>query len=265
MRLAACLLLGVGVVFVCGCGAHGPGLPDEAETAGGNYCLQFDGAGDVVSIPYSSALDFGPHESFTLECWFKTSATATGPASSHILIGTWNDGTSAGPFPYELRLWLGDTWADGNLEFIVYDGVAFDTLYVPGHWNDGRWHHVAAVRKGIQSMKVFMDRNPPVGIVPAANRQNTHNGQPVSIGAHVTGFEAYSGRIDDVRIWNRARTQAQIRANMNLQLPGSTPNLVGYWKLNDGSGLRARDASPNHNHGTLLNGPIWRATPWPLS
>jgi hypothetical protein len=33
--------------------------------------------------------------------------------------------------------------------------------------------------------------------------------------------------------------------------------LVSQWKFNKGSGLIARDASRNRNHGTLVNGPIW--------
>ncbi|MBI3414136.1 MAG: hypothetical protein HY043_02260, partial [Verrucomicrobia bacterium] len=33
--------------------------------------------------------------------------------------------------------------------------------------------------------------------------------------------------------------------------------LVGYWKLDDGSGLSALDSSGNGNTGTLVNGPVW--------
>ncbi|MBI3415695.1 MAG: hypothetical protein HY043_10335, partial [Verrucomicrobia bacterium] len=37
----------------------------------------------------------------------------------------------------------------------------------------------------------------------------------------------------------------------------TVPNLVGYWKLDDGSGLSAVDSSGNGNTGTLVNGPTW--------
>ncbi len=37
------------------------------------------------------------------------------------------------------------------------------------------------------------------------------------------------------------------------------PSLVGWWKLDDGSGTTATDASPNAAHGTLMGGTEWVA------
>lgn len=37
----------------------------------------------------------------------------------------------------------------------------------------------------------------------------------------------------------------------------TTNGLVGYWKLNDGSGTSAVDSSGGGNTGTLTNGPTW--------
>ena len=34
-------------------------------------------------------------------------------------------------------------------------------------------------------------------------------------------------------------------------------SLVGWWKLDDGSGTIAIDSSGNGNHGTLINSPEW--------
>lgn len=45
-----------------------------------------------------------------------------------------------------------------------------------------------------------------------------------------------------------------------LNAPGGDPftkGLVGYWKLDDGSGTTATDSSTNGNNGTLTNGPTW--------
>jgi gliding motility-associated-like protein len=45
--------------------------------------------------------------------------------------------------------------------------------------------------------------------------------------------EQFIGYIDEVRIWNVARTQAQISANMaNLPSPTTQPGLQGYWSFN---------------------------------
>ncbi|MBN1361397.1 MAG: discoidin domain-containing protein [Sedimentisphaerales bacterium] len=37
------------------------------------------------------------------------------------------------------------------------------------------------------------------------------------------------------------------------------PSLVGWWKLDDGTGTVAVDSSPSGNDGTLMNGPVWVA------
>jgi hypothetical protein len=36
-----------------------------------------------------------------------------------------------------------------------------------------------------------------------------------------------------------------------------THNLIGWWKLDDGSGTVAKDSSGNAHDGTLINGPVW--------
>lgn len=43
----------------------------------------------------------------------------------------------------------------------------------------------------------------------------------------------------------------------NSQAAIATNGLVGYWKLDEGSGLTALDNSGNGNTGTLINGPLW--------
>lgn len=66
----------------------------------------------------------------------------------------------------------------------------------------------------------------------------------------------FDGIIDDVRIWNVARTQQQIQDNMNKELAGNEPGLVGYWKFNEGTGTAAYDSTANGNNGTI-NGATW--------
>src|SRR5512145_372783 len=40
---------------------------------------------------------------------------------------------------------------------------------------------------------------------------------------------------------------------------GADPNLVGWWRLNDGSGTKAIDSSGHDRHGVLINNPVWTA------
>jgi hypothetical protein len=80
------------------------------------------------------------------------------------------------------------------------------------------------------------------------------------------GGNNWIGSIDEVAIWNEALTAAEItalynsgnelNADANYENYSSTPNLVGYWKMNEGSGSTLTDLSGNSNNGTI-NGATW--------
>jgi gliding motility-associated-like protein len=73
--------------------------------------------------------------------------------------------------------------------------------------------------------------------------------------------EQFTGYIDEVRIWNVARTQAQISANMiNLPSPTTQPGLLGYWKF-DGS-LTNMQGNAAFN-GVAMGAPQFQQIPLP--
>src|SRR6056297_596327 len=49
----------------------------------------------------------------------------------------------------------------------------------------------------------------------------------------------------------------EVGTDLELDPVNRDPNLVGYWKFDEGSGTTAYDSSGNGNDGTLTNGPIW--------
>ncbi|MBK9570789.1 MAG: fibronectin type III domain-containing protein [Chitinophagaceae bacterium] len=73
-----------------------------------------------------------------------------------------------------------------------------------------------------------------------------------------TGVAAgfFAGVIDEVRIWNFARTHLQIQTSINSELNSGT-GLLGRWGLNDGSGTSAINSIAGSPNGTLTNGPTW--------
>ena len=72
------------------------------------------------------------------------------------------------------------------------------------------------------------------------------------------------GALDEVRVWDVARTQDEIQQFMYKQLTGSEPGLVGYWQLNEGTGDIAFDKTINANHGTLFGGVQWSDSSAPI-
>ncbi len=70
---------------------------------------------------------------------------------------------------------------------------------------------------------------------------------------NLSSGRSWNGQIDEVRIWNVARTQAQIRDDMCQSIDNTHPqwaNLVGYWNMNEGTGDTIHDITTNNNHGT---------------
>jgi hypothetical protein len=79
----------------------------------------------------------------------------------------------------------------------------------------------------------------------------------------------FNGKIDEIRIWNVARTQSQIQSTMNTILmeeyySTADSGLVGYWRLDEGAGQTAEDLSVFSNTATLgstpnpdANDPAW--------
>jgi hypothetical protein len=120
------------------------------------------------------------------------------------------------------------------------------------------WHHVAATYDGT-NMKIYVD-----GIVIAeANRLGLIIANNVSKNLFIgksPGFPGgvFNGKIDEVRIWDIARTQSQIQSTMNTILTSeyySSPDsgLVGYWRLDEGAGQTSEDLSYFANSATLGN------------
>ncbi|MCU0979306.1 MAG: PA14 domain-containing protein, partial [Pirellulaceae bacterium] len=71
-------------------------------------------------------------------------------------------------------------------------------------------------------------------------------------------YQIFNGRIDEVRVWNVARTATEIADTYNRVLDGSEAGLQGYWRLEDQvdadllrDGDQVRDLSANLAHGTL--------------
>ena len=64
----------------------------------------------------------------------------------------------------------------------------------------------------------------------------------------------FNGKMDEVRIWNVARTQAQIQDNMDNQIEGNETGLLAYYRFNELAGAAtALDYSTNNFNATLSN------------
>ena len=207
-----------------------------------NYSLSFDGVDDVAEVPYASS-PLTNLNTLTLEAWVNLSSLESG---QHILdqwgsLGIYtlrveNNGTPT------MSLNLDGMSTGGYIEYSIPTSDINQWVHVTATYNGS---NIILYRNGVQ-----MSTAPATG-----NPSTTHDANYLKIGNNYTD-QALGGMIDEVRIWNIARTQSEIQNNMYNSLSGSEIGLVGYWSFNEGSGATVADLSGNGNNGTI-SGATW--------
>jgi hypothetical protein len=76
-------------------------------------------------------------------------------------------------------------------------------------------------------------------------------GEPIRIGTDGHHNQCFSGIIDEVRFWNVARSQVDVKRDMHRKLKGNEPGLKGYWDFDEGQGQVVHDLSESANNGKL--------------
>ena len=124
---------------------------------------------------------------------------------------------------------------------------------------DDNQHHIALVSTGT-AYKVYLDGLEKTLTVGAG----INDGLWGSVSPIDISFPAScTGQMDDLRIWDDTCSQTEIQANM-YELNGDEDGLVGYWKLDEGTGTIAEDSTSNNNDGTIY-GADWTWQGWDLT
>ena len=122
------------------------------------------------------------------------------------------------------------------------------------------WHHAAATYDGT-TWRLYLDGNLDRTLALAGSLapesdsiQHAGLGTAMTSTGSAAGF--FAGAMDEARIWNYARSQAEIQATMNQALASGT-GLIGRWGMNEGTGTSTADSTTPTENGTLTNGPTW--------
>ncbi|CAD5983807.1 LamG domain-containing protein [Planktothrix agardhii] len=198
-----------------------------------NTVMKFDGVNDYIE----TSAQFPTGNEITIEYWFKgtsfRSAVRQQEGNNYIVAG----------------------W-DGQ-HIISSDGGTNAGIKVGDAATNGSWHHIAMTWK----------RNTPNGFVSyldgvlVAQRTSGNvalptfsTSQPIFLASFSGSSEFTNGQLAEVRIWNKARTQAEIQADAYKRLSGKEPNLVAYYPLNEiqleGNTRKVLDLAGN-NHGIV--------------
>lgn len=200
--------------------------------------LQFDGVNDYVDL--GSIGNFTG--SFTIEFWMKTSTIS----NSGALLA--KRGTCGFENLYNFRL-----TSTGNIYFeYIYSPQGSFQLNSTSSVTNGQWHHIA-VTCSTGQQRLYID-----GALQASsslNRTGFNNTQNLKLGYGPCG--GYAGELEELRLWSVVRTASEIQTSKNLSVPINSTGLVGYYKLNEGSGTTTKNAVTNLSSAILTNGPAW--------
>jgi len=163
--------------------------------------LQFDGGDDYIEVPDSDSLHV--KGALTVEIWFYK-------------VDEWENRyaklETKGDIDSPLSWWL----SQGPKEYPLYFGIRnADETYEQAIWNEyptlNEWHHVAGVYDG-QDVKLYLDGDLKVTSNPIEG-DVLINKDTLRIGwGYRTEF--FNGILDEARIWSRALSQNEIKANM---------------------------------------------------
>lgn len=194
-----------------------------------NRSLDLTGSDDYVEVPaFNQTMTH-----FTVEGWIKTMGSQEDWSGVFFARG----GNTTAGINLQAGLKLGYHWNGQN-----WNWESGHTL------TDGQWSHIALVVEPDKAT-LYLDGVPSVNVWG-------HAGEEFD-GAFFLGKDPnqdirnYNGIIDEVRFWSVARTEQQIKDNMNKELanPASEAELLAYYQFND----NADDIKGSHD-ATLVNG-----------
>ena len=216
---------------------------NDPPVVGPGTALGFDGINDGVTLAMTGELK----GTYTVEAWVRPDSTGTSTVmSSREPLESSFDFKFSGGNKIHADIGNGTSWintsADANLN------------YTPG-----TWYHVAYVVTPatytiyVNGVQAGTGPSGPGAVLYDANHR-------LRIGNYNGSGEFFDGRIGEVRIWNTARTAAQIGDNLGPALSDTASGLVARYRFNEGSGLTAFDSATGDGaqNGTLVGGTSWQ-------
>lgn len=200
-----------------------------------NNALDFDGVNDRVNCG-----NFLP-SSYTKEAWIYVTNLSD---DNNIVSGS----SSA----------LHVFWVNGGQIAAGHNG-SFDQVKGGPMLIVNTWYHVAVTYDApTTTMNLYLNGTLVSG--PNIFVSSVPNNSFVQIGNFDLGDYGFAGSIDEVRIWDVARSAAQIAGNMGNSFPSSFPNLVANYHFNQGvasgnnTGLTSLADDSGNNHSGTFSG-----------
>ncbi|MCH7764361.1 MAG: VCBS repeat-containing protein, partial [Candidatus Marinimicrobia bacterium] len=228
-----------------------------ATTSSGKVCNTgvFNGSTGYVLVSTSP-----PIGDFSYSVWVKPSSASS--SGWHQVISSWYT---------SLKDAFRMSISNNKVTIGVEDGSGYYASSNVGSIQDGNWYHIVGVKEG-NDFKLYLNGSfiNSVGSVP-----NPFNGSPTDFALgrnpHYSGGEYFAGSIDELLIYDKALSSAEINTIYTNQLAGLnadgtsrtcnecvTPTPLAWWQMDEiqwtGASGEVADSSGNGNHATAFGG-----------
>ncbi|WYM00653.1 MAG: Calx-beta domain-containing protein [Gloeotrichia echinulata CP02] len=205
------------------------------------YAIKFNGINQQADLG-----TWFNYQNFTLEMWVKAGETQVRYAD---IID--NNHRSN-------RSWVvqQNDYATNNYYFAVSSSTGVGTG-VSFALTPNTWQHLAFV-KDVNSVSVYID-GVLVNSASYSGSINYDGSQFLRLANWGVGGRNWNGSMDEVRIWNTARTASEIVNNFNQSVAPNSTGLVAYYQFNERTGSISADATINGRTASLINNPVWVA------
>lgn len=192
-----------------------------AMPSGDNHVLQFKDATNALLLRRAVMPDLSAEAAHTVEFWMKTLAT------DEVVLSTW---TGDEQTAYPLEIVVG---ADGRLLYYRGHPGQHTAMKTTQPVADGRWHHVAVTHDPDAGWTRFLMNGVAVDSLYQPLPRAEVWREALALGGRVpdvrgqgTVAPAYSGALDEVRLWTTARSPTAIQRAMRRSVSSGPEVLV---------------------------------------
>ena len=173
--------------------------------------IELDGS-NYVDIPWSDSIDVGD-ESFSIEIWFKYEETA----SNGVLV--WGYDVESGK---HAQIWFRTEPGSSRIRGLISDGVpSTASLSTTDPYNDGEWHHMGVVRNANSNvLSLYIDGEEEASVNGNVGSITETQTFGIQLGRKSGNRDMFKGSLDEFRLWGKALTENEIKANMAVGKEG---------------------------------------------
>ena len=234
-------------------------VPQDSAISNFNFSngnsLLFDGIDDVVEIDGNANYRFS--DQFTIEAWIRAKSQIPNNYEGFL---SYANATFSDDGEPESGSGFGFVFFATGWRFYLstIDEIVYGSDMPSASAPKDQWTHLAATYNG-DIIKLYRNGILVDSKNTSGNVRWSEIPPKLTIGSFTKDgvTKNFNGNIDEVRLWNYPLAQTTIKSNLFNNYTGSDSGLVGYWKIDEGSGTNIDASDTVTNNSGAINGASW--------